>query len=78
MAQPTTFPEQTMTWADMPGDHGPLPAYLDEEVSISKWELSAEEIVAILESGAIWLHCYGTQPRVYVGAVHPFETTEVT
>ena len=79
MAKPTTFPEQTMTWAAMPGDYGALPAYRNEEVSISKWELSAQEIVAILESGAIWLAVYGgIQPPVYVSPEYPFETTEVT
>ena len=77
MARPTTFPEQTMTWGESPGDNGPLPAYRDEEVSISKWELSAEEIVEILKTGVIWLAVYGVQPPVYVGAEYPFETSEV-
>ena len=78
MAQPTAFPEQTIIWADSPGDYGPLPAYRDEEVSISKWELSAEEIAAILETGVVWLHCYGVQPPVYVSGEYPFETAKVT
>ena len=78
MAEPTTFPEQTMTFAKQPGDDGPLPAYRDAEVSISKWELSAEEIVTILETGVVWLHCYGVQPTVYVSGDYPFETAKVT
>ena len=75
MATPVTFPEQTTTFLQMPGDDGPLPAFRDEsEVSISKWRLSWRERFRALLTGTVWLHCHGSQPGVYVSGEYPFQT----
>lgn len=43
-------------------------------VLISEWELSAEEIAQVLQTGRIWLQVRGTaQPPVCLSTISPFE-----
>ena len=74
MAQPTRFPEANAVW-EGPGDVGDLPAYRDEDegLSISCWELSAAELVEVLNTGKVWLHVWGHHPAVSVMGETPFE-----
>ena len=72
MAQPTRFPEANAVW-EGPGDVGDLPAFREDALSISCWELSAEELREVLDTGKVWLHVWGQHPPVYVTAEQPFE-----
>lgn len=48
-------------------------------VLVSEWELSAEEIVQVLQTGRIWLQvCGSAQPPVWLGTSRPYsvETSE--
>ena len=72
MARPIKFPEVNVNWWGQ-GDVGDLPAYRDEEGSISCWHLGWRERIRLLLTGRVWLHVYGKQhPPVNVGAEDPF------
>ena len=72
MAEPVTFEHVNTRWIGQ-GDIGPLPVCDTGGVKISKWELSAEEIVQVLETGVIWLHVWAdVHPAVSVSAEYPF------
>jgi len=53
--KPVEFPEQNRVWAKDQPEYLPLPAYSDEEQTISCWRLSWWERVRIFFSGTLWL-----------------------
>ena len=73
MAEPTQFPQANMEWQGQ-GDVGPLPVFRDPETgeNISRWELTDEERIAVLETGTVWLRVWGQHPAVYVEGTYPF------
>ncbi len=52
---PTTFPEVTVTWAKDQPPYLPLPAYTDEQQTITCWALTWRERFAVLFGGKLWL-----------------------
>lgn len=76
MAEPVQFAQVNAEWQG-PGDIGPLPTHqTDEGENISCWELSAEEQIAVLETGKVWLRVWGHHPAVYVEGTDPFAGAE--
>ena len=75
MAEPTEFPQSNMEWHGE-GDVGPLSVCHDETngENISRWYLTMEERLEILETGVVWLHVWGPHPGVYVSGHNPFES----
>jgi len=52
---PVKFPQQTTVWArDQPPYH-PLPAYTDNQQTISCWRLTYKERLSVLIFGKLWL-----------------------
>ena len=79
MAQPINFPEANFTWKGTPASEGQeevgdLITYIDEAqgLTLSCWEVSADELNAIIKSGHIWLHVWGQHPPVFVSGERPF------
>ena len=52
---PTEFPEQTMVWAKDQDPYLPLPAYTDEQQTVTCWKLTLWERLRVLLSGRLWL-----------------------
>ena len=78
MATPTPFEEANFTWKGWPADGerdevSDLPAYRNQDLTISCWRMSWRERLRILFTGRSWLHVYGPQPPIYVGSDYPFE-----
>lgn len=53
--KPVEFPEQTVVWAKDQPPYLPLPAYTDASETISLWQLSWRERLAVLFKGRLWL-----------------------
>jgi len=53
--KPIEFAEQTTVWAKNQPPYRPLPAYTDEEQTISLWELTWRERLRVLFRGRLWL-----------------------
>lgn len=49
------FPEQTMVWAKNQPPYRPLPAYVNDEETISCWKLTWRERLRVLFTGQLWL-----------------------
>ena len=76
MAEPLKFDQVNALWYGE-GDIAPLPVHQTEDgENISCWELSAEEQIAVLETGRVWLRVWGQHPAVYVDGVAPFAVVE--
>lgn len=76
--EPIEFPEQNFVWKASDPKHIPLPSYVNDRETISRWQLTFRERVAVLLTGRLWLRqCnYGArlQPQlVQVGT--PFVTS---
>ena len=52
---PIKFPEQTIVWAENQPPYLPLPAYVNEQETISCWELTWRERLTVLFKGKLWL-----------------------
>jgi len=52
---PIEFPEQTIVWAKDQPPYLPLPAFTNEEETISCWSLTWLERLRILWTGRLWL-----------------------
>ncbi len=65
---PIAFPEMNKTWAKNQPPYLPLPAYVDEQQSISCWRLTWRERFTLLLTGRLWLRqlnfCQPLQPQV--------------
>jgi len=55
MMKPIEFPEQTIVWAKDQPPYLPLPAYTDEQETISCWRLTWRERLTVLLRGRLWL-----------------------
>jgi len=69
MATPTDFAEANLLLVGPEGrdDIIPLPVRRTDDSVVSRWELSAEEVREIAETGVVWLSVIGrTAPPVYV------------
>lgn len=53
--KPIEFPEQTIVLAKDQPEYLPLPVKVDGDNVISCWELTAEEIDKVKETGKIWI-----------------------
>ncbi len=53
--EPIKFPQANMTYAEDQEPFLPLPAYRNEQETISCWKLSPEEIATVSETGILWL-----------------------
>jgi hypothetical protein len=53
--KPITFPGVTVTWAKNQPEYLPLPAYTDEEQTITCWQFTWWERLVILFRGRMWL-----------------------
>ena len=53
--KPIKFPEQTMVWAENQPPYLPLPAYSNDQETISLWALTWRERLRILFTGRLWL-----------------------
>jgi hypothetical protein len=53
--KPIDFPEVTVTWAKDQPPYLPLPAYTDDEQTITCWRLTFWERLRIALSGKLWL-----------------------
>ena len=77
MAKPVEFPEVNVRWFGE-GDVGGLPAYRDEQCSISCWKLGWRERIWLLLIGRVWLHVWTKQhPAVYVSGDYPFSNSSM-
>lgn len=76
--QPVDFPESNArrTAPQDMEDCGDLHIYTDGKVCISKWKLSGDELMKILETGHVWLGIRGEQPPVSVEVFDPFSEEE--
>ena len=54
--KPIEFSQQTMVWARDQPEYLPLPAYVDERETVTKWRLTWPERVRMLLTGRLWLH----------------------
>lgn len=52
---PIEFAEQTIVWAKNQPPYLPLPAYTNEQETISCWKLTWRERFQVLFSGKLWL-----------------------
>jgi hypothetical protein len=55
MSEPTQFPESNTVWAENQPPYVPLPAYVDERETISRWRFGLMERLAVLITGRVWL-----------------------
>jgi hypothetical protein len=53
--KPIDFPESNKVWAEDQPPYLPLPAYTDDEVTVSCWRLSWKERIVSLFTGRFWL-----------------------
>ena len=53
--KPIRFPEQTVVWAENQPPYLPLPAYTNDSETISQWQMTWRERIAVLFSGRLWL-----------------------
>ena len=52
---PVDFPESNRIWAKDQPEYLPLPAYSDEQQTVSCWALSWRERLWLLVTGRLWL-----------------------
>ena len=76
MAKPIEFSKVNRVWKPPQNmtdkECGFLPAYVDDEQSISCWRMSCLERLSILFTGRVWLGVTGMQPPVWVEGHSPF------
>lgn len=53
--KPVTFPDVTVTLAKDQPPYVPLPAFMDEEQTITCWQVSWRERMQLLVTGRLWL-----------------------
>lgn len=76
--QPIEFPEQNKIWAKDQPEYLPLPAYTDNEQTISCWKLTWRERLALLFTGRLWLRQmnFGQSLQPQLPTIEtPFEST---
>lgn len=76
--KPIPFPEQTMVLADKQEAFRTLPAFQDEEETISLWRLSWRERLKALITGRVWLrqrNCGEPLQPQLLTMDYPFEPT---
>lgn len=54
--KPIEFPEQTTVWAKDQPEYLSLPAYSNDDRTISCWQLTWRERLILLFTGRLWLH----------------------
>lgn len=84
--KPIEFPEQTIVWAKNQPPYLPLPAYTNQEETISCWQFTWAERLKVLWQGHLWLRQmnFGSalQPQApsvaspFVGGRHYFTCAE--
>ena len=78
MGRPSNFPQSNFTWKGWPADEDreevlDLPAYRDENQTISCWALTADELAEVQKTGKVWLHIVGAgHPPVAVMGTDPW------
>jgi hypothetical protein len=53
--KPIKFPEHNTVWAKDQTPYLPLPAYTDEQITVTRWSFSWLERFAVLFTGKMWL-----------------------
>jgi hypothetical protein len=53
--KPVEFPQVNKTWAKNQPPYLPLPAYTDEQYTITCWQLTWRERLRIMFTGKFWL-----------------------
>ena len=53
--KPVTFPQQSVIWAEDQPPYLPLPAFTNDQETISCWALSWSERFRVLFTGRMWL-----------------------
>ena len=77
MAKGIDFDEANFTWGGGSPDVDDLCAHVFRQdgipVTISKWQLTKEELFEVINTGCVWLRVWGSKhPPVFVGGHHPF------
>lgn len=76
MAEPVDFPQSNFTWRGGPTpDIGDLPSFRDpaEQLTISCWKLTPEELEEVKETGQVWLYVWGHRIPVAIGGMDPWK-----
>jgi hypothetical protein len=61
--KPSSFPQSNVVFAKDQPEYLPLPAYRNDRETISRWQLTWRERLAVLLGGVIWLRqCNFGQP----------------
>lgn len=78
MMQPVDFPESNSvrTAPSNMVNCSNLRIHTDGKVCISKWKLSGDELMHVLETGHVWLVVHGKQPPVSIEVRSPFDLEE--
>lgn len=76
MPEAVPFKEQNTEWKGYGKSVGDLPAYSDQQQTISCWRLTKPELEEVMRTGVVWLHSLNRgaplQP-VTVSAFNPFQ-----
>jgi tRNA-splicing ligase RtcB len=79
-AQPIRFEEANTLWRGDGKDVGDLPAFVDAQQTITKWELTEEEVAYIRDHGHVWVSQLNggrpLQPQC-VSTRYPFHVADV-
>lgn len=62
--KPIDFPQANVTWAEHQPEYIPLPSYVDGRETITRWQLTWWERLAILFSGKFWLRQMNFRDRL--------------
>lgn len=77
MAKPVNFEKANKIWlGDVEKDIADLPVNQEGDESISCWELSADELAVVQETGRVWLYVLGRQPPVFISGKYPFKEAD--
>lgn len=73
MIRPVEFPEMNKKYVLADVEDSFLPAFQNEEMIISCWKVTDEDLEIIKQTGVVWLRVYGkAQPPVIIQAELPF------
>ena len=53
--KPIEFPQRNKVWAKEQPPYLPLPAFSDEQITVTRWALTWRERIAVLFTGKLWL-----------------------
>ena len=80
---PVSFDESNHDWLKPDGmtddECGSLPAYVDDDQSISCWRMSYRDRLRLLLSGRVWVGVLasGQQPPIWITIKKPFQTQKI-